>query len=208
MRFVATVAALVFPPPRLHRKKPRSASRSTGASKVRRRRTCRSTRATTRPRGSRVSIDPGAGSVEGINRVASALRDGLRRHQLARQVPRQPAQPAGEGGDDGVRHAGVFHRHAEEERHRKPKDLEGKVLGAPADGAYAQWPIFVQANKIDASGEDREHRLPGARADARAGQGRRHHRVLVLLYMNLKANGATTTSSCCTCATTSISTAT
>jgi NitT/TauT family transport system substrate-binding protein len=34
----------------------------------------------------------------------------------------------------------------------KPKDLEGKKLGAPApDGAYAQWPIFVEANKIDAS---------------------------------------------------------
>jgi NitT/TauT family transport system substrate-binding protein len=34
----------------------------------------------------------------------------------------------------------------------KPKDLEGKTLGAPAvDGGYAQWPIFVQANGIDAS---------------------------------------------------------
>jgi NitT/TauT family transport system substrate-binding protein len=34
----------------------------------------------------------------------------------------------------------------------KPKDLEGKKLGAPApDGAYAQWKIFVQANNIDAS---------------------------------------------------------
>jgi len=33
-----------------------------------------------------------------------------------------------------------------------PKDLEGKKLGAPPpDGAYAQWPIFVQANGIDAS---------------------------------------------------------
>src|SRR5262249_52223767 len=33
-----------------------------------------------------------------------------------------------------------------------PKDLEGKKLGAPtADGAYAQWPIFVKANDIDAS---------------------------------------------------------
>src|SRR5690606_35086653 len=33
-----------------------------------------------------------------------------------------------------------------------PKDLEGKKLGAPsADGAYAQWKIFVQANGIDAS---------------------------------------------------------
>ena len=34
----------------------------------------------------------------------------------------------------------------------KPKDLEGRKLGAPAaDGAYAQWPIFVQANGIDAT---------------------------------------------------------
>ncbi|MEX0589874.1 MAG: ABC transporter substrate-binding protein [Xanthobacteraceae bacterium] len=34
----------------------------------------------------------------------------------------------------------------------KPKDLEGKKLGAPApDGAYAQWPIFVKANNIDAA---------------------------------------------------------
>lgn len=33
-----------------------------------------------------------------------------------------------------------------------PKDLEGKVLGAPApDGAYAQWKAFVKANGIDAS---------------------------------------------------------
>ncbi len=33
-----------------------------------------------------------------------------------------------------------------------PKDLEGKKLGAPApDGAYAQWPAFVQENGIDAS---------------------------------------------------------
>ena len=34
----------------------------------------------------------------------------------------------------------------------KPKDLEGKILGAPApDGAYAQWNSFVLANGIDAS---------------------------------------------------------
>src|SRR4249920_1842689 len=34
----------------------------------------------------------------------------------------------------------------------QPKDLEGKILGAPAaDGAYAQWPIFVRVNNIDAS---------------------------------------------------------
>ena len=34
----------------------------------------------------------------------------------------------------------------------KPKDLEGKILGAPApDGAYAQWNSFVLANGINAS---------------------------------------------------------
>jgi NitT/TauT family transport system substrate-binding protein len=34
----------------------------------------------------------------------------------------------------------------------KPKDLEGKKLGAPAaDGAFAQWKIFTKANDIDAS---------------------------------------------------------
>src|SRR5216117_1411395 len=34
----------------------------------------------------------------------------------------------------------------------KPKDLEGRVLGAPAaDGAYAQWKAFVKENAIDAS---------------------------------------------------------
>jgi NitT/TauT family transport system substrate-binding protein len=34
----------------------------------------------------------------------------------------------------------------------KPKDLEGRKLGAPpADVAYAQWPIFVSANGIDAA---------------------------------------------------------
>jgi NitT/TauT family transport system substrate-binding protein len=34
----------------------------------------------------------------------------------------------------------------------RPKDLEGKRLGAPtADSAFAQWPIFAQANNIDQS---------------------------------------------------------
>jgi NitT/TauT family transport system substrate-binding protein len=34
----------------------------------------------------------------------------------------------------------------------KPKDLEGKKLGAPlTDLTYAQWPIFVRANDIDAA---------------------------------------------------------
>lgn len=33
-----------------------------------------------------------------------------------------------------------------------PKDLEGRILGAPAaDGAFAQWPAFVHENDIDES---------------------------------------------------------
>jgi NitT/TauT family transport system substrate-binding protein len=35
---------------------------------------------------------------------------------------------------------------------KSPKDLEGKVLGAPApDGAYAQWKAFTKENNVDAS---------------------------------------------------------
>lgn len=34
----------------------------------------------------------------------------------------------------------------------RPKDLEGKVLGAPApDGAFAQWKAFTRANSVDGS---------------------------------------------------------
>ena len=50
----------------------------------------------------------------------------------------------------------------------EPMDLEGRTLGAPeADGAYAQWPIFVAANGIDASKVTIENvGFPVARADA------------------------------------------
>ncbi len=59
-----------------------------------------------------------------------------------------------------------------------PKDLEGKKLGAPAaDGAFAQWPIFVKANGIDASKVEilnvgfpvREPMLVSGRVDAITG---------------------------------------
>jgi NitT/TauT family transport system substrate-binding protein len=73
----------------------------------------------------------------------------------------------------------------------KPKDLEGKVLGAPAaDGAWAQWPIFVQANKIDAAKVKvenigfpvREPMLAQGKVDAITG-------FWFSSYMNLKAQG-------------------
>jgi NitT/TauT family transport system substrate-binding protein len=73
-----------------------------------------------------------------------------------------------------------------------PKDLEGKILGAPApDGAYAQWPIFVAANGIEASKVKienvgfpvREPMLVKGDVDAITG-------FWFSSYMNLKANGA------------------
>ena len=73
----------------------------------------------------------------------------------------------------------------------KPKDLEGKKLGAPApDGAYAQWKIFVQANQIDASKVTienvgfpvREPMLAAGQVDAITGFSFRS-------YINLKDRG-------------------
>jgi NitT/TauT family transport system substrate-binding protein len=103
--------------------------------------------------GLNVSIDSAAGSVEPINRVASGTYDmGFADvNSLARFRDTNPTAPVKAifmvynkppFAIVGRKSRGVV----------KPKDLEGKKLGAPAaDGAYAQWPIFVQANGIDAS---------------------------------------------------------
>ncbi len=72
-----------------------------------------------------------------------------------------------------------------------PKDLEGKILGAPApDGAYAQWKAFVKANDIDASKVTienvgfpvREPMLAQGKVDAITGYA-------FSSFINLKANG-------------------
>ena len=65
----------------------------------------------------------------------------------------------------------------------QPKDLEGKILGAPAaDGAYAQWPIFARVQQYRCvESEDRDCELPGARADAGRGPGGCHHGSIVFL---------------------------
>ncbi|SFH92853.1 ABC transporter substrate-binding protein [Albimonas pacifica] len=72
-----------------------------------------------------------------------------------------------------------------------PKDLEGKILGAPApDGAYAQWKAFTKANGIDASKVTienvgfpvREPMLAQGKVDAITG-------FSFSSYINLKANG-------------------
>ena len=72
-----------------------------------------------------------------------------------------------------------------------PKDLEGKRLGAPAaDVAYAQWPVFAQANGIDASKVTienigfpvREPMLAAGQLDAITG-------ISYWSYINLKERG-------------------
>jgi NitT/TauT family transport system substrate-binding protein len=100
-----------------------------------------------------VTIDTSPGSLEPINRVASGTYDmGIGDiNSLIKFRDSNPNAP--------IQAVFMFYnRPAFSVVARKslgitkPKDLEGKKLGAPAaDGAYAQWPIFVQANGIDAS---------------------------------------------------------
>ncbi len=100
-----------------------------------------------------VTIDTAGGSLEPINRVASGTYDmGIGDiNSLIKFRDQNPSAP--------IKAVFMFYnKPAFSIVGRKsrgvvtPKDLEGKKLGAPPpDGAYAQWPIFVQANDIDAS---------------------------------------------------------
>jgi NitT/TauT family transport system substrate-binding protein len=142
--------------------------------------------------GLEVTVDPGTGSVEGINRVASGayqfgfadinslikFRDNPQNAPI-RAITMIYDTPA--FSIVTLKNKGIT----------RPKDLEGKILGAPApDGAYAQWPIFVDANKIDASKVRienvgfpvREPMLAQGKVDAITG-------FWFSSYMNLKANG-------------------
>jgi NitT/TauT family transport system substrate-binding protein len=100
-----------------------------------------------------VTIDTAGGSLEPINRVASGTYDmGIGDiNSLIKFRDQNPTAP--------IKAVFMFYnKPAFAIVGRKsrgvvtPKDLEGKKLGAPPpDGAYAQWPIFTQANGIDAS---------------------------------------------------------
>jgi NitT/TauT family transport system substrate-binding protein len=100
-----------------------------------------------------VTIDTAAGSLEPINRVASGTYDmGFGDiNSLIKFRDQNPATPI--KAVFMVYNRPPFSIVTRKSRGIvKPKDLEGKKLGAPAaDGAYAQWPIFVKANGIDAS---------------------------------------------------------
>ena len=103
--------------------------------------------------GLNVTIDSAAGSLEPINRVASGAYD-MGFGDINSLIKFRDANPGAPikavfmvynkppFSIVGRKSRGIF----------GPKNLEGKKLGAPAaDGAFAQWPIFVQANGIDAS---------------------------------------------------------
>ncbi|HEV8108071.1 MAG TPA: ABC transporter substrate-binding protein [Burkholderiales bacterium] len=142
--------------------------------------------------GLNVSIDPGSGSVEGINRVASGAYDvGFCDINLLvkyRDNPRNlPVKMVMMVYDTPAFSIITLKKNGIS----KPKDLEGRILGAPAgDGAWAQWPIFVQANQIDASKVKvenigfpvREPMLAQGKVDAITG-------FWFSSYMNLKATG-------------------
>src|SRR6476619_6341656 len=99
-----------------------------------------------------VTIDTAAGSLEPINRVASGTYDmGFGDiNSLIKFRDANPANPI--KAVFMVYNKPAFSIVGRKSRGvAKPKDLEGRKLGAPPpDGAYAQWPIFVQANGIDA----------------------------------------------------------
>src|SRR6516165_652171 len=100
-----------------------------------------------------VTIDTAAGSVEPIMRVASGAYDmGFGDiNTLIKYRDQNPNVPV--KAVFMVYNRAPFSIVTRKSRGVTiPKDLEGKKLGAPAaDGAFAQWKIFVQANGIDAS---------------------------------------------------------
>lgn len=103
--------------------------------------------------GLNVTIDSGPGSVQGIGRVAAGTYpigffDINSLAKFLDQAPDKKVQAVLMMYDNpafaiaSLTKTGI----------NQPKDLEGKVLGAPPpDGAFAQWKAFVHENKIDAS---------------------------------------------------------
>jgi NitT/TauT family transport system substrate-binding protein len=100
-----------------------------------------------------VTIDTAGGSLEPINRVASGTYD-MGFGDINSLIKFRDANP----GTPIKAVFMVYNKPPFSIVGRKsrgvtlPKDLEGKKLGAPPpDGAFAQWPIFTQANGIDPS---------------------------------------------------------
>jgi NitT/TauT family transport system substrate-binding protein len=139
-----------------------------------------------------VTIDPAAGSLEPITRVASGAYDiGFGDiNALIKFRDRNPGAPI--KAVFMVYNRPPFAIVTRKSRGvAKPKDLEGKKLGAPAaDSAFAQWKILVKANGIDAGKVDvedvgipvREPMLAAGEVDAITG-------FSFSSYVNLKDRG-------------------
>jgi NitT/TauT family transport system substrate-binding protein len=100
-----------------------------------------------------VTIDTSGGSVEPINRLASRTYD-MAFGDINSLIKFRDQNPQTRLGAIFMVYSNPpFAVVARKSRGvTAPRELEGKKLGAPtADGAYAQWPIFVKANNIDAA---------------------------------------------------------
>jgi NitT/TauT family transport system substrate-binding protein len=98
-----------------------------------------------------VTIDPAAGSLEPITRVASGTYD-MGFGDINALIKFRDANPANPiKAVFMVENKPAYSIIGRKTRGiANPKDLEGKILGAPtADVAFAQWKIFAQVNGID-----------------------------------------------------------
>jgi NitT/TauT family transport system substrate-binding protein len=142
--------------------------------------------------GLNVTIDPSAGSLEPIQRVASGEYD-MGFADINALIKFRDANPSTPIKAIFM----LYNRPPFAVIGRKsrgiasPKDLEGKTLGAPsAGGAFAEWPIFAQANNIDVakvaienvSFPVREPMLAAGQVDAITGYS-------FTSYVNLKDKG-------------------
>jgi NitT/TauT family transport system substrate-binding protein len=103
--------------------------------------------------GLNVTIDAGTGSLDSINRVATRNYDlsiaDINSLVRYRDNPASAPVKAVMMVYDSPPFAILT---LKKNNIRSPKDLEGKVLGAPAaDGAWAQFPILAKVNNVDAS---------------------------------------------------------
>jgi NitT/TauT family transport system substrate-binding protein len=103
--------------------------------------------------GLNVTIDPGTGSLDSINRVATKAYDmsvaDINSLMRYRDNPQNAPVKAVMMVYDSPPFAILT---LKKNGINKPKDLEGKTLGAPAaDGAWAQFPILARVNNMDPS---------------------------------------------------------
>lgn len=100
-----------------------------------------------------VTIDPGTGSLDGINRIASGSYD-IGQMDINALIKYRDSATA-----EKIKAVLVTYNKPpfsvltlKKNGISKPTDLEGKILGAPAaDAAYSHWPIFASINGIDSS---------------------------------------------------------